>query len=74
MNVRGLIDRKGELFAYFRGNILFTLEGEITGRVEGSYIVDVAGNRMWRIYGDGVYSLDGAKTIGYISSKTPDDF
>jgi hypothetical protein len=71
--MRGLIDRKGEQFAYFAGNTLYTLEDEPTGRLEKSFIVDLNGNRMWRIVGDGVYSLDGMETIGYISSETPDE-
>ena len=71
--MRGLIDRKGEQFAYFVGNTLYTLEDEPTGRLEKSFIVDLNGNRMWRIVGDGVYSLDGMETIGYISSETPDE-
>jgi hypothetical protein len=68
---RGLHDRKGELFAYFEGNVLYTLEGEATGRLEGDYIVDTAGNRVWRIQRDGVYTLDESRAIGYLSSKTP---
>jgi hypothetical protein len=71
--MRGLIDRKGEQFAYFVGNTLYTLEDEPTGRLEESYIVDLNGNRIWRIVGDGVYSLDGLETIGYISSETLDE-
>ena len=71
--MRGLVDRKGEQFAYFIGNTLYTLEDELTGRLEGSFIVDMSGSRMWRVVGDGVYSLDGMETIGYISSETPDE-
>ncbi len=71
--MRGLIDRKGEQFAYFVGKTLYTLEDEPTGRLEGSFIVDLNGNRMWRVVGDGVYALDGMETIGYISSETPDE-
>ena len=71
--MRGLIDKKGEQFAYLQGNTLYTLDGEATGRLEGDFIVDMAGNRMWRVVGDGVYSLDGAETIGYFSSEKPDD-
>ena len=67
--MRGLIDRKGEQFAYIVGNTLYTLEDEATGRLEKSFIVDLNGNRIWRIVGDGVYSLDGKETIGYISSE-----
>ncbi len=68
--MRGLVDRNGEQFAYFVGNTLYTLEDEPTGRLEKSFIVDLNGNRIWRIVGDGVYSLDGMETIGYISSET----
>jgi len=71
--MRGLIDRKGEQFAYFVGNTLYTLENEPTGRLEKAFIVDLSGNRMWRVVGDGVYSLDGTETIGFISSQVPDE-
>ena len=67
--MRGLIDRKGEQFAYLSGNILYTMNGEPTGRKEGDFIVDLAGNKVWRIVGDGVYSLDGMETIGYFGGE-----
>jgi len=70
--MRGLVDKKGEQFAYFVGNTLYTLEDEPTGRLEEAFIVDLSGNRMWRVVGDGVYSLDGMETIGFISSEVPD--
>lgn len=74
MSYRGLIDRKGEQFAYLQGTNLYTLEGELTGRLEDNYIVDTAGNRMWRVVGDAVYSLDGGESIGYFSSPAPADY
>jgi hypothetical protein len=70
--MRGLIDKKGEQFAYFVSNTLYTLEDEPTGRLEKSFILDLDGNRMWRVVGDGVYSLDGMETIGFISSEKAD--
>ena len=33
MHYRGLLDRKGELFAYLEGDTLYTLDGEVTGRL-----------------------------------------
>jgi hypothetical protein len=72
MRNRGLHDRRGELFAYLEGGQLYTLEGELTGRLEGDFIVDRAGNRVWRVYSDGVYSLDALRPIGYFSDETPD--
>jgi hypothetical protein len=73
MRYRGLLDRKGELFAYLEGNVLYTLDGEVTGRLEGNYVVDTAGNQIWRILNDGVFTLDRNEAIGYFSSWTPDD-
>jgi len=67
--MRGLIDRKGEQFAYLQDGVLYTLEGEPTGRLEGEFIVDTAGNRIWRVVGDAVYSLDGMESIGYFGSE-----
>ena len=74
MSQKGLLDRKGELFAYLEGGVLYSLEGEPTGRLEGEYIVDMVGNRIWRVYSDGVYSLDSMEAIGYFSTTAPDDF
>jgi hypothetical protein len=71
--MRGLIDRKGEQFAYLHGTVLYTLEGDPTGRLEGEYILDTAGNRVWRIVGDAVYSLDGMESIGFFSSEKHED-
>ena len=73
MSQKGLLDRKGELFAYLEGGVLYSLEGEPTGRLEGEYIVDMVGNRIWRVYNDGVYSLDSMEAIGYFSTTAPDD-
>ena len=72
--MRGLIDRKGEQFAYFEGDILYTLQGEPTGRLQGDFIVDLGGKRMWRVVGDGVYSIDSQETIGYISGEAPFEY
>lgn len=71
--MRGLIDRKGEQFAYLQGSVLYTLDDEPTGRLEGQFIVDTAGNRVWRVVGDAVYSLDGSESIGFFSSEKGED-
>ena len=71
--MRGLISPKGEQFGYLIGHTLFTMDDEPSGRLEGEYIVDLAGNPVWRVVGDGVYSLDGMETIGYLSAERPDD-
>ena len=67
--MRGLIDRKGEQFACLQGNTLFTLDGEPTGHLRDGFIEDLAGNRIWRVVGDAVYSLDGSETIGFFSAE-----
>ena len=71
--MRGLVSPKGEQFGYLIGNNLFTMDDEPSGRLEGEYIVDLAGNPVWRVVGDGVYSLNGMETIGYLSTERPDD-
>ena len=71
--MRGLIDRKGEQFAYLQGSVLYTLDGEPTGQREGDFIVDLSGKRMWRIVGDAVYPLDGMESIGYFSGEKSED-
>lgn len=72
--MRAVIDRKGEPFAYLQGKTLYTLDGEVTGRLADGYIVDVAGNRRWRVVGDGLYALDGSETIGYLGEPVADDY
>jgi hypothetical protein len=72
--MRGLVDRKGEQFAYLEGNTLYTLEGEATGYLKEEFIVDLHGEKVWRVVGDAVYSLDGMETIGYLSGERPHDF
>ena len=69
--MRGLIDTKGETFAYLEGDQLFTLDGEPSGYLRGDYIVDLAGERVWRVRGDGVYRLDGLHPVGYLGSERP---
>ena len=71
MRSRGLHDRRGELFAYIEGDVLFTMDGEATGRLQGEYVIDMAGNRIWRVYQDGVYSLDSQEAVGYFSASSP---
>lgn len=71
--MRGLISPKGEQFGYLIGNNLFTMDDEPSGRLEGNFIVDLAGNTVWRVVGDGVYSLNGMETIGFLSAERPDD-
>lgn len=67
--MRGLIDRKGEQFAFLQGDTLFTLDGEPTGYLRGSFIEDLAGTRIWRVVGDAVYALDSSETIGFLGAE-----
>lgn len=69
--MRGLIDRKGEQFAYLEGAILYTMEGEPTGRLDGEFVVDLSGRQIWRVMGDGVYTLDGSESVGYFGAEVP---
>ena len=41
MHNRGLLDTKGELFAYLEGDRLYSLDGELTGQLKGDYIVEL---------------------------------
>jgi hypothetical protein len=40
--------------------------------LEGTHIVDMAGNRIWWIDVDGLHSVESGETIGYFSSSSPD--
>jgi len=73
MSYRGVVDRKGEVFAFLSGDQLYTLDFELTGRIEGDYIVDIAGLPVWRLMGDCVYTVDGIEPICYISGERPAD-
>ncbi len=66
--MRGIYGRKGEQFAYLQGEMLFTLEDEHTGYLRGEFIVDLKDTQIWRVVGDGLYSIDGNETIGFIGS------
>lgn len=68
--MRGLFDKKGEQFAYLIGDTLYTLEDEPTGYRRGEFIVDLNGRRIWRIVGDGVYTLNESETIGFFGPDT----
>jgi hypothetical protein len=72
--MRGIVDRKGEQFAFVQGNMLYTLDGEPSGHIQGEFVVDLAGQRIWRIVGDAIYSLDGNETIGYLGGERPSDY
>lgn len=71
--MRGLVSPKGEQFGYVVGRVLYTMDDEPSGRLEKDFIVDLAGNPVWRVVGDGVYALDGMETIGFLSGERPDD-
>ena len=67
--MRGLVDRKGELFGYLRGDTLFTVDGEETGRIQGNFVVDLAGKKIWRVVGDAVYTLVENEPVGYFGAE-----
>ena len=70
--MRGIVDRKGEQFAYVENGVIFTLEGEPSGRVAGRAVVDLEGNPVWRIIGDGIYQLGSLEPVGFFTSATPE--
>lgn len=71
--MQGVFDRRGEQFAYLVGSTLYTLMNQPTGRLEKEFIVDLEGNPVWRVVGDGIYTLDGSETIGYLGSSVPQE-
>ena len=72
--IRGLTDRKGETFAYLEGDHLFTLEGEHTGYLRDEFIVDMVGNKVWRVIGDAVYTKNGQEPVGYLGMPYSRDY
>lgn len=71
--MRGLVSPKGEQFGYVIGDSLYTMDDEPSGRMRGEYVVNMVGDPVWRIVGDGIYSLDGMETIGYLTSERSSD-
>jgi hypothetical protein len=67
--IRGIVDKKGEQFAYIENGVLFTVDGERSGTVTKDFILDLAGNKIWRVVGAGVYTLDGNQSIGFIMGE-----
>ncbi|MBW7959136.1 MAG: hypothetical protein LC131_12975 [Anaerolineae bacterium] len=72
--MRGLVSPKGEQFGYVIGDTLYTMDDEPTGRLRGEFIVNMAGDPIWRLVGDGVYSLNGMETIGYLTSERSENY
>ncbi len=56
------------------GNVLYTLDGERSGLLEGDFMLDLAGNRFWRVVGDGIYTLDSSESIGFIGPQVSDEY
>ncbi|MBK9049805.1 MAG: hypothetical protein IPL78_02445 [Chloroflexi bacterium] len=71
--MRGIIDRKGEMFAYEQNGTIYTLDDEPTGRIQGDFVVDLAGNNVWRIVGDGLYTLVEMEPVGYLGTEKRED-
>ncbi len=69
--MRGLIDTKGEHFANLEGDHLYTIDGQLTGYLRDGYIVDLAGDKKWRVIGDGIYRLDGIQQVGFFGGDRP---
>ena len=72
--MRGLVDRKGEMFGYEENGRLFTLENQPTGSISGDYIVDLAGNKIFRLVGDCLYSLDGMEPFAYLGEEKGSEY
>ena len=66
LTMRGIVDKKGEQFAYLEGDVLYTIDGQKSGRLAEHFVYDLVGNKVWRRVGDGLYTLDGNQSIGFI--------
>ena len=69
--MRGVYDKKGEQFAYVIGNVLYTLEDQPTGTLQGEFILDLAGKKRWRLVGDAIFTLNESESIGFIGAEAP---
>jgi hypothetical protein len=70
--MRSLTDKKGEQFGYLENNVLYDMDGVATGTLKGNFIVDMIGNPIWRVVGDGVYALDSSESIGFFGGERQD--
>jgi len=70
--MRGIVDRKGEQFAYVENGVVFTMEGEPSGKIEGRAVVDLAGAPVWRIIGDAIYQMGSLEPVGFFTSARPE--
>ena len=66
--MHGIVDRKGEQFAYVENNVVFTMDGEPTGYVQKRAVVDLAGAPVWRIIGDCIYQMGSLEPVGFFTS------
>lgn len=71
--MRGIVDRKGEMFAYELNGTIYTLDDEPTGRIQGNFVVDLVGNKVWRLVGDGLYTLREMEPVGYLGTEKRED-
>lgn len=69
--MRGLVDRKGETFAYLVGDQLFTIDDELTGYLRNRSIIDLQGSEVWLVVGDAVYMPDGMEPVGFFTEERP---
>lgn len=70
--MRGVVDRKGELFAYVIGDRLYTLDDELSGYLHADRVTDLAGEPVWRRVADGLYTLTGMEPVGFLTEDRPD--
>lgn len=61
------------MFAYEHKGMIYTLDDEPTGRIQDGYVVDLAGNKVWRVVGDGLYTLVEMEPIGYLGAEKRED-
>jgi hypothetical protein len=68
VDTRGIYDKNGELFGYLIGKAVYDLDDNQQGVVRNGIVVDMNGSEMWRIKGDGLYTLKGV-SMGYLGAQ-----
>ena len=61
------------MFADAATGAIYTLDDEPTGHIQGDFVVDLAGNKVWRLVGDGLYTLREMEPVGYLGTEKRDD-
>ena len=68
MKSRGIYDKKGELFGYLVGTLIYDLDDTQKGFIRDGVIYAMNNEEQWILRGDGLFSPRG-ESVGYIGES-----